>query len=209
MRLGTYNLQNRSVSLLTILGFAISGGVDSMALAYLWSQFRLHQPDYNPFVQGFVIDHGLRPGSVEEARAVASRLETLLGKPGRVITLDWSKYGGAGKVNSIETTARQLRFQALGQAARSSNIQCILMGHHADDATETALFRLAKGSQGTGLLGVKSIANIPECDGLFGIRATRGRQRQPSREQILRARARPPAAPGSISTPRHARPQRM
>ena len=140
-----------------------------MALAYLWHRFVSNRPDYNPIVRGFVVDHGLRPGSAEEAQIVASRLEPLLGQPGQIITLNWNKHGGIKNITSIETAARQLRFQALGEAARAHNLQCLLLGHHADDVNETVLFRLANGSRGTGLLGMKAISNIPECDGRFGI----------------------------------------
>ena len=153
-------------------GFAISGGVDSMALAYLWHRFISNRPSYNPVVRGFVVDHGLRPGSAKEAQVVASRLEPLLGQPGQIITLNWNRYGGIKNITSMETVARRLRFQVLGEAARAHHLQCILLGHHADDVNETVLFRLAKGSRGTGLLGMKAISNIPECDDRFGIHSS-------------------------------------
>ena len=68
-------------------GLALSGGVDSMALAYLWS-FLLKSPSRDlrgsskhpvSYFQSFVVNHGARQGSAEEAQLVATRLEKLLG----------------------------------------------------------------------------------------------------------------------------------
>jgi tRNA(Ile)-lysidine synthase len=59
-------------------GLALSGGVDSMALAFLWSQLLKANPVYRPFFRAFIVDHGARPGSSEEAKLVRSNLENVL-----------------------------------------------------------------------------------------------------------------------------------
>jgi tRNA(Ile)-lysidine synthase len=66
-------------------GLAISGGVDSMALAALCSQlqdlsqFSVHPPKQSflrPLqFRAFIVDHGLRAGSALEAEAVSRVLE--------------------------------------------------------------------------------------------------------------------------------------
>lgn len=140
-----------------------------MALAYLWTLFRLNRTHLNPYIRSFVIDHGLRPNSAEEAQLVASRIEPLLGKPSRVITLNWDKYGNPNDITAKETIARNLRFRALAEAARNCDLQCILLGHHADDSVETSICRIRTSSRASGLIGMKSVANIPECFGLYGI----------------------------------------
>ena len=60
-----------------ILGLAISGGVDSMALAYLCSAMR--GMPYASIIDftGFVVDHKLRDGSTEEAQKVRDSLAQL------------------------------------------------------------------------------------------------------------------------------------
>lgn len=68
-----------------LLGLAISGGVDSMALAALCAQmqsgaFNSIQSDYLEEKErfkfrAFVVDHGVRSGSAIEAQAVAQVLE--------------------------------------------------------------------------------------------------------------------------------------
>lgn len=54
-------------------GFAISGGVDSMALAYLYSRMRKAN-ELLPKAHGFIVDHKARPESAEEAQWVAEEL---------------------------------------------------------------------------------------------------------------------------------------
>lgn len=58
------------------LGLAISGGVDSMALAYMCSKVRAIE-GASPSFTAFIVDHRLRPGSHEETQNVAKNLEAL------------------------------------------------------------------------------------------------------------------------------------
>lgn len=67
-----------------LLGLAISGGVDSMALAALCSQVQSTYPGTGHDrlaslekikFRAFVVDHGVRAGSTAEANSVAGLLE--------------------------------------------------------------------------------------------------------------------------------------
>jgi len=53
-----------------LVGLAISGGVDSMALASLCAKAQ-SSGSYDWRFRAFVVDHGARAGSKEEAEAVA------------------------------------------------------------------------------------------------------------------------------------------
>jgi tRNA(Ile)-lysidine synthase TilS/MesJ len=63
------------------IGLAISGGVDSMALAYMCSQFQRQKKaecqGERPRFQAFIVDHVAREGSGMEAKAVAERLTSM------------------------------------------------------------------------------------------------------------------------------------
>jgi tRNA(Ile)-lysidine synthase len=61
----------------TFTGLAISGGADSVALAYLCKNGA--PPETAEKLVAFVVDHGLRPGSDAEAETVKSRLEDKIG----------------------------------------------------------------------------------------------------------------------------------
>ncbi|KAJ5107040.1 hypothetical protein N7456_003715 [Penicillium angulare] len=161
------------------VGLAISGGADSMALAYLCRQLE-KTPIGGPIsVTAFIVDHRARKESSEEASIVKSRLSKL-GIKTQILKLDWSsisksedqsisKNATPSMPTAFETHARRLRFQALGKACRDNRIQALLLGHHRDDSIETTLWRLATGARRAGLGGIQSIARIPECHGIFGV----------------------------------------
>ncbi|RDW62956.1 tRNA lysidine(34) synthetase [Aspergillus mulundensis] len=168
------------------LGLAVSGGADSMALAYLcrqWELQRQKQQQQEPeqehhilssngndsgydeaSVTAFVVDHKARPESTEEANTVAGWLRNL-GITTQILPLDWTGVS----LSAFETHARRLRFQALGKACRDACIDALLMGHHQDDNVETTIWRLSSGARGSGLAGIAPVARIPECHGLHGV----------------------------------------
>ncbi|GAB7352426.1 hypothetical protein MBLNU459_g2845t1 [Dothideomycetes sp. NU459] len=148
------------------LGLAISGGVDSMALASLCSNTRA-SGDLAPSFTAFVVDHRLRKDSHEEAHEVAKTLESLKINT-RVLRLDWDVEYPERLVN-LESAARKKRFQALGRACRDMSIASLLLAHHGDDQAETVLSRLVNGYVGSGLRGIKSEGDIPECHGVYGV----------------------------------------
>ncbi|RMZ34347.1 hypothetical protein D0859_01474 [Hortaea werneckii] len=150
-----------------LLGLAISGGVDSMALASLCHRFGQASPHHPSFI-GFIVDHKLRRGSTEEAHKVAECLGRLRISP-RVLTLDWSDYGPTGSLPNLESIARRLRYQALGSACRKEGITSLLVAHHADDQAETAVLRLLGNYRGNGLRGMKRSRPLPECEGIYGV----------------------------------------
>lgn len=82
--------------------------------------------------------------------------------------MDWSQCPkDQGK--AFETYARQLRFQALGQACRSKGVGALLLGHHQDDNIETVIMRIAQNSRFAGLAGMGTGSPIPGCIGMYGV----------------------------------------
>ncbi|KAJ5893532.1 hypothetical protein N7495_005223 [Penicillium taxi] len=170
------------------IGIAVSGGADSMALAYLCGQLE-HQnlntrrqkltPRASISVTAFVVDHKARRESSEEAKTVAGWLSKM-GITTQILELDWSSLsktenpsaelnGEISMPSAFETHARRLRYRALGKACRERGIEALLLGHHQDDSVETAIWRLSSGAGLFGLSGIQKNSRIPECHGLFGI----------------------------------------
>ncbi|KAK5165195.1 uncharacterized protein LTR77_009293 [Saxophila tyrrhenica] len=159
------------------LGLAISGGVDSMALASLcreaidsssrsaWTDKYSATP---PGFTAFIVNHKLRSDSAHEAQKVSSELSRL-GIESRILDLDWKAYGDPQRVNNMESIARKLRYRALGHACHEQRIDTLLLGHHRDDQAETVMMRMLAGYRGSGLRGIKFEAAIPECAGLYGV----------------------------------------
>ncbi|OYV39019.1 MAG: tRNA lysidine(34) synthetase TilS [Rhodospirillales bacterium 20-64-7] len=120
------------------LAVAVSGGADSTALALLaqgWAR------DRGGDVTGYIVDHGLRAESRDEAATVAARLAGR-GISSRILTLQ-----GLGPP-ALQEKARAARYQALGAAARADGRLHLLLGHHAGDQAETVAMRAARGPHG-------------------------------------------------------------
>ncbi|KAK7747015.1 hypothetical protein SLS62_009272 [Diatrype stigma] len=160
------------------VGLAVSGGVDSMALAYLCAQLRREHPTIkisdNPVstFRGIVVDHGLRAGSSEEARAVVAALQAMR-IHSSVWTLNWGSemLGGDGHpkdLPNLESAGRRLRYQRLGFVCSRDKMASLFLAHQEDDQYETVLMRLLQGHGSRGLRGMKKASDIPECEGIHG-----------------------------------------
>ncbi|PGH36974.1 tRNA(Ile)-lysidine synthetase [[Emmonsia] crescens] len=151
------------------IALAVSGGSDSMALAFLCKQLISERLIPGLVVKPFIVDHLAREGSTEEAHEVAGWLRELDFNPS-ILTLRWPNGTDPSTLSDFETLARKLRYQILGQACKEYNTRALFLGHHLDDNIETVLSRLARGQrQATGLKGVASIGHIPECHGIYGV----------------------------------------
>lgn len=129
---------------------AVSGGPDSTAL--LHGAVRLAAGRGWHLAVGH-LDHGLRAGSADEAAAVAAGAARL-GLRVEVRRTDVASLA-ASEHRSLEDAGRQARYRFLEEVAdRLGTGALIATAHTADDAAETMLLRLARGS---GLRGVRGI----------------------------------------------------
>src|SRR5205085_1104945 len=131
-----------------------SGGPDSTALMWLAARWRddLEKP---PKLVAVTIDHGLRKESAREARAVARLAKTLNVEH---VTLRWT---GRKPKTGIQEAARNARYRLLSEEAHRQNAVYILTAHTQDDQAETVLFRMARGSGVSGLVGMRRLDGLP------------------------------------------------
>lgn len=165
-----------------------------MALATLFATG--WEVEHRKHFRAFVVDHGLREGSLTEARAVADlvwergkrcppAMKTLLtfeGIPASVLKIQWPSNVDIHKVKNFETIARTHRYRTLGAACRLYGINYLCLGHHLDDQAETILMRLSQGHHANGLKGMKAISGIPECEGMYGVHESGGHDNFQQRE---------------------------
>lgn len=135
---------------------AVSGGPDSTALMLLVHAW-LQQTGGSLRVSVATVDHGLRPGSRQEAENVACAAQSL-GFPHRI--LEWR---GAKPETRIQERAREARYGLLFQHAREIAADFVVTAHHADDQAETILFRLVRGS------GIAGLAGMPQASKRGGL----------------------------------------
>ncbi|MBB5694834.1 tRNA lysidine(34) synthetase TilS [Muricoccus pecuniae] len=127
-----------------LLAVGVSGGPHSLALAILASEWVAVRGGR---VLALVADHGLRPGSAAEARAVLAQLGGL-GIAVRLLPLELSPGPG------LHERAREARLAALLAAAGAEGAPWLLLGHHRADQAETVAFRALRGSGEAGLAGM-------------------------------------------------------
>lgn len=125
---------------------ACSGGADSLALA---SAAVFEGRRLGLRVIGATVDHGLQPGSAQQARRVVAQL-TDLGVAETVTVRVTVRASGDGP----EAAARRARYDALEEVRSRHGAAVVLLGHTLDDQAETVLLGLARGS------GIRSLAGM-------------------------------------------------
>ncbi len=127
---------------------AVSSGPDSMALLNLL--YRLEK-----FSLGiFHLNHQLRDEADREERFIVD-FGKKLGLPVHSFRFDVLGYCQEQQV-SVETGARQIRYQLMKECSAKYDYNKIALGHHQDDQAETVLMHLIRGSGLRGLAGMKS-----------------------------------------------------
>lgn len=118
-------------------------------MLHLAALARAHLAD--PDIHVVTVDHGLRAGAADEARAVA-RLCGVYGLPHQ--TLHWQ---GDKRVGNLSAAAREARYDLLGQAAWNLKAETVVTAHHLDDQIETHLLADARGGRGRALAGMRPV----------------------------------------------------
>lgn len=134
-----------------LIGVAVSGGPDSLALLLLAHATRPGR------IEAATVDHGLRAKSAQEAAKVAVLCEEL-NVPHRVLAADWSEPPDS----NIQAEARALRYRLLNDWAIERGLSAVATAHHADDQAETLLMRLARGAGVGGLAGTRARRALSE-----------------------------------------------
>ena len=120
------------------VGLAVSGGADSVALAFLLTKGGKKRNATKRFVV-LHVDHGLRPESKEEYRFVRA-LARRLGIPFKGTHTKVLKRKG----ESLEMAARRVRLSFFAKCMKSLKLDAIATGHHMDDVAETFLMKLRR-----------------------------------------------------------------
>ena len=121
-------------------GLAVSGGSDSVALAFLLTKGGKKKNAAKRFVI-LHVDHGLRRESKEEYKFVRT-LAKRLGIPFKGTHAKVVKRKG----ESLEMAARRVRLAFFSKCMKSLELDAIATGHHMDDVAETFLMKLRRAS---------------------------------------------------------------
>ncbi|MFB9952846.1 tRNA lysidine(34) synthetase TilS [Rhizobium puerariae] len=127
---------------------AVSGGSDSTGLLLALS--KTNPPGSGIAILAATVDHGLRPESAAEARAVAA----FCGRLG--IPHFMRRWEGEKPRTGISAASREARYRLLMEIADETGAAAILTGHTLDDQAETVAMRAARngGEDNPGLAGM-------------------------------------------------------
>ncbi|MBL8056009.1 MAG: tRNA lysidine(34) synthetase TilS [Anaerolineales bacterium] len=134
----------------------VSGGPDSLCLLDVLTRLA---GDWGLSLSVACLDHGLRPEAAGEAAFVRQAAEAR-GWPFFTEAVD-TRAWAAGRRQSVEEAARELRYAFLARAAGEAGAPFIAVGHTADDQAETVLMHFLRGSGLAGLRGMPAKALLP------------------------------------------------
>ena len=154
---------NRSIIPPGRIGLAVSGGSDSVALAFLLTKGGKRRNAAKRFVV-LHVDHGLRKESKEEYTFVRS-LAKRLGIPFKGVHAKVVRRHG----ESLEMAARRVRLAFFEKCMKSLKLDAIATGHHMDDVAETFLMKLRRVSL-CGMRETSEVGSIKFVRPLLGCR---------------------------------------
>ena len=126
---------------------ALSGGADSVALLRI-----LRDLDYK--IEAAHCNFHLRGAESDRDEAFVRQLCDSLGIKLHLIHFDTETYASVHQV-SIEMAARELRYGYFRSLCKDIGAETVCVAHHRDDAVETFLMNLLRGSGIHGLTGIR------------------------------------------------------
>ena len=130
---------------------AVSGGADSLALAYALS---LEAPKLAIQLHAVTIDHQLQAASCAQATITVQQMKSL----GIETTIEKVT---VNMIDGLEASARKARYSAFDNVGDRFNAMAIFLGHTRDDQAETVLLGLARGS------GTRSLSGMAPHQGRY------------------------------------------
>ena len=137
-------LKDREINSFTV---SLSGGPDSLALAYFSKCFQLIN---NKKVYYVHIDHKIRKNSTKEAKDLKYFIKKFQ------INCEIFSWKKNKKIRTTQKNARIARYSLLEKFCKKKKIGAILLAHHQDDVYENFFIRMLRGS---GIRGLTSFSS--------------------------------------------------
>lgn len=131
---------------------AVSGGIDSMVLAYLLRELR---ESWELDLHAVYVHHGLRKEADAEAEFIREHM-TALRISNYIVSIDVPGETQRRR-GSVQEVARSMRYAVLEQLREETGADFIATAHHAGDQAETVLAHLLTGSGPDGLAGIRPV----------------------------------------------------
>ena len=138
----------------------LSGGADSSALLFMLS---LYSKQSGAKIYAAHLNHGIRGAEADRDEAFCKEFADSLGVEFISKKLDIPSIA-LQSGESIETAARNARYDFFDSIMKSKSIKILATAHNADDNFETLLFNIARGTGLSGLCGIP--ASRPTKNGI-------------------------------------------
>ena len=146
-----YKRFEKSLNINESFAVAVSGGPDSLALAFLAKIYSIKK---RLLVKFFIVDHKLRSESTKEAKFVSLSLKK------KLIESEILTWKGRKPIKNIQSEARIKRYELLFKQCEKFKIKNILLGHHQGDLFENFFIRFLRGSGLKGLISLDKRSKI-------------------------------------------------
>ena len=150
-----YNIFEKELDIKENFAVAVSGGPDSMALAYLTKIYSIKNKVNCKY---FIVDHKLRKESTKEARQVKKILKNFN------INSEILTWHGKKPIKNIQSLARKKRYDLLFSKCNKLKINYLIVGHHLDDLFENFFIRMIRGSGLKGLVSLDKKTTINDIN---------------------------------------------
>lgn len=142
---------------------AFSGGSDSSAMLDMLAKYCAQT---GTALYAAHVNHCIRGAEADKDEEFCREIAKRLGVKIFVLKVDVPAYAQEHKL-SVETAARELRYEFFDRIMRENNIHILATAHNANDNLETILFNL---SRGCGLSGICGIPPVRKCEGGYVVR---------------------------------------
>lgn len=130
----------------------ISGGADSVAMLLAFSMLR---EEYDLSLYAVHINHGIREEAVLDADYVKKLCENH-GIPFYLYTADVEQMAGEQK-KTVEEMGREYRYQCFYEVMERTGADILATAHHRGDQAETVLFHMIRGTDLSGMAGIRPV----------------------------------------------------
>ena len=146
---------SKNLNLNSSFAVGVSGGSDSLALAYLCKIYALKFGIREKF---YIVDHKLRSNSTKEAQYVKKLLKK------NFIESQILTWRGSKPKSNIQARAREKRYDLIIKECKKNNIKHIIVGHHLEDKLENFIIRLTRGSGLRGLVSFNKKSSMSDIN---------------------------------------------
>ena len=142
---------------------AVSGGADSQALLHVLDSIK---DELSLTLHGVHINHGLRGTYGDSDAQIVEEVFKNYSIPYSIESVSL-KNDYHGNSSTLETIAREVRYNFFYRIVTQEKADAIVLGHTSDDQAETVLMNVLRGTGLQGLQGMKAFTKREELDHIF------------------------------------------